>query len=158
MAFTLMVNGSEHQVDVPPEKPLLYTLRDDLALAGAKYGCGEGQCGACTVLVEGSAVRSCRMPISSAAGKKITTIEGLAQGEQLHTVQQAFTELEAFQCGYCTPGMILSAAALLQNIPAPSDKQIISHMDGNVCRCGAYTRIIEAVYRAAQIRRSQKNA
>lgn len=158
MAISLLVNGTEHRVDVPPEKPLLYVLRDDLGLTGAKYGCGEGQCGACTVLVEGSAVRSCRLQVASAAGKKISTIEDLAHGEQLHPVQQAFLEVEAFQCGYCTPGMIVSAAALLNNIPNPTDQQIISHMDGNVCRCGAYARIVQAVHRAAELRRSQKHA
>jgi aerobic-type carbon monoxide dehydrogenase small subunit (CoxS/CutS family) len=158
MALTLLVNGSEHHVDVQPEKPLLYVLRDDLGLTGTKYGCGEGQCGACTVLVEGSAVRSCRMQVSSAAGRKITTIEGLTRGEKLHPVQQAFLEVEAFQCGYCTSGMILSAAALLENIPSPTDQQIIRHMDGNICRCGAYGRIIEAVHRASQLHRSRKNA
>ena len=158
MAITLLVNGSERAVDVQPEKPLLYVLRDDLGLTGTKYGCGEGQCSACTVLVEASPVRSCRMEVSSAIGKKITTIEGLASGEKLHPVQQAFLEVEAFQCGYCTPGMIVSAAALLERNPHPTDQQIISHMDGNICRCGTYGRIIEAVHRAAELRRSQKNA
>ncbi len=158
MAFTLLVNGSEHQVDVQPEKPLLYVLRDDLGLTGAKYGCGEGQCGACTVLVAGSPVRSCRLQISSAAGKKITTIEGLTRGEKLHPVQQAFLEVEAFQCGYCTPGMILSAAALLERNSRPSDQEIVSQMDGNICRCGAYQRIVEAVHRAAEIRRGGTHA
>lgn len=158
MAFTLLVNGTEHQVDVAPEKPLLYVLRDDLGLTGTKYGCGEGQCAACTVLVAGSPVHSCRMPVSSAAGKKITTIEGLAHGEKLHPVQQAFLEVEAFQCGYCTPGMILAAAALLDRTPAPTDQQIISRMDGNICRCGAYQRIVEAIHRAAEIRRGGTHA
>ena len=158
MAFTLLVNGSEHQVDVQPEKPLLYVLRDDLGLTGTKYGCGEGQCGACTVLVAGFPVRSCRLQISSAAGKKITTIEGLARGEKLHPVQQAFLEVEAFQCGYCTPGMILSAAALLERNSRPSDQEIVSQMDGNICRCGAYQRIVEAVHRAAEIRRGGNHA
>lgn len=158
MAITLLVNGSERAVDVQPEKPLLYVLRDDLGLTGTKYGCGEGQCSACTVLVEGSPVRSCRMEVSSAVGKKITTVEGLARGEKLHPVQQAFLEVEAFQCGYCTPGMIVSAAALLERNPHPTDQQIISHMDGNICRCGTYGRIIEAVHRAAELHRSQKNA
>jgi len=158
MAFTLLVNGSEHHVEVQPEKPLLYVLRDDLGLTGAKYGCGEGQCGACTVLVEGSPVRSCRMQVSSAAGRKITTIEGLARGEKLHPVQQAFLELEAFQCGYCTPGMILAAASLLDGNPHPTEGQIISHMDGNICRCGTYGRIMKAVRRAAELGRSPKHA
>jgi len=149
MAFTLLVNGVEHKVEVASEASLLNVLRDDLGLTGAKYGCGEGQCGACTVLVDGSPVRSCRMQIGAAAGKKITTIEGLAASSSLHPVQQAFLELEAFQCGYCTPGMVMSAAALLQRIPQPRREQIITHMNGNVCRCGAYLRIIEAVQHAA---------
>ncbi len=153
MAFTLLVNGKEHQVNVEPEKPLLYVLRDDLGLTGAKYGCGEGQCAACTVLVSGSPVRSCRMQVSSAAGKKITTIEGLARGDKLHPVQQAFLEVEAFQCGYCTPGMVLTAAALLDRTPTPTNEQIVSHMDGNICRCGVYQRIVEAVHRAAELKR-----
>jgi aerobic-type carbon monoxide dehydrogenase small subunit (CoxS/CutS family) len=157
MPFTLLVNGSEHRVDVEPEKPLLYVLRDDLGLTGTKYGCGEGQCGACTVLIGGSATRSCRMRVSSAAGKKITTIEGLARGDALHPVQQAFLEVEAFQCGYCTPGMILSAASLLENNSTPNEQQIMSRMDGNICRCGAYGRIVEAVHRASELRRSGKN-
>ena len=149
MAFTLLVNGAEHKVEVASEAVLLNILRDNLGFTGAKYGCGEGQCGACTVLVDGSPVRSCRMQIGAAAGKKITTIEGLAADSSLHPVQQAFLELEAFQCGYCTPGMVMSAAALLQRIPQPRREQIITHMNGNVCRCGAYLRIIEAVQHAA---------
>jgi aerobic-type carbon monoxide dehydrogenase small subunit (CoxS/CutS family) len=158
MAFTLLVNGTEQHANVEPEKPLLYVLRDDLGLTGTKYGCGEGQCGACTVLVDGSPERSCRLPVSSAVGKKITTIEGLSPGNGLHPVQQAFLDLEAFQCAYCTSGMIVSAAALLARTPNPSDQQIISHMDGNICRCGAYARIIEAVRRAAAILGSPQNA
>ena len=138
MAFTLLVNGTEQHADVEPEKPLLYVLRDDLGLTGTKYGCGEGQCGACTVLVDGAPERSCRLPVSSAARKKITTIEGLSRGDRLHPVQQAFLDVEAFQCAYCTPGMIVSAAALLERTPHPSEEQIISHMEGNICRCGAY--------------------
>jgi aerobic-type carbon monoxide dehydrogenase small subunit (CoxS/CutS family) len=158
MALTLLVNGAEHSVQVQPEKPLLYVLRDDLGLTGAKYGCGEGQCGACTVLVDGFPVRSCRMQVSSAAGKKIVTIEGLARGESLHPVQQAFLEVEPFQCAYCTSGMILSAAALLDRNPNPSEQEIVNHMDGNICRCGVYARILEAVHRAAELRRSPRHA
>ena len=154
MAFTLLVNGVEHKVEVASEASLLNVLRDDLGLTGAKYGCGEGQCGACTVLVDGSPVRSCRMQIGAAAGKKITTIEGLAADSSLHPVQQAFLELEAFQCGYCTPGMVMSAAALLRRIPQPRREQIITHMNGNVCRCGAYLRIIEAVHAASSGKRT----
>jgi aerobic-type carbon monoxide dehydrogenase small subunit (CoxS/CutS family) len=158
MALTLLVNGTEHQVNVQPEKPLLFVLRDDLGLTGTKYGCGEGQCAACTVLLAGVPVRSCLTRVSAAAGKKITTIEGLANGEKLHPVQQAFLETEAFQCGYCTSGMVLSAAALLERKPSATDQEIIEYMDGNVCRCGTYLRIIEAVHRAAELRRSGNNA
>jgi aerobic-type carbon monoxide dehydrogenase small subunit (CoxS/CutS family) len=158
MAFTLLVNGAERSVDVSPENTLLNVLREKLELTGTKYGCGEGQCGACTVLIEGSPVRSCRMQVSSAAGKKITTIEGLARGERLHPIQQAFLETEAFQCGYCTPGMVLSAVALLERSPNPSETEIVRHMDGNVCRCGIYKRILEAVHLAALLRGSEKNA
>jgi nicotinate dehydrogenase subunit A len=149
MAFSLLVNGVERIAEVSPDESLLNVLRDHLELTGTKYGCGEGQCGACTVLVEGSSVRSCRIKVSAANGKKITTIEGLARGNRLHPVQQAFLDVEAFQCGYCTPGMILSAVALLERTPHPTEKQIIAHMNGNVCRCGTYQRIVEAVQRAA---------
>jgi len=158
MAFTLLVNGAERSVDVSSENTLLSVLREKLELTGTKYGCGEGQCGACTVLIEGSPVRSCRMQVSSAAGKEITTIEGLARGERLHPVQQAFLETEAFQCGYCTPGMILSAVALLERSPNPSEAEIVRQMDGNVCRCGIYKRILEAVHLAALLRGGKKNA
>jgi aerobic-type carbon monoxide dehydrogenase small subunit (CoxS/CutS family) len=155
MALTLLVNGKEHQAEVAPEATLLNVLRDTLGLTGAKYGCGEGQCGACTVLMDGSAVRSCRTQVSAAVGRKITTIEGLARGEKLHPVQQAFLQVEAFQCGYCTPGMIMSAVALLDHTPKPTEKQIIRYMDGNICRCGTYERIIEAVHFAAAFSRSK---
>jgi len=155
MAFTLFVNGTEQHVNVEPEKPLLYVLRDDLGLTGTKHGCGEGQCGACTVMVDGTPERSCRLAVSASTGKKITTIEGLTHADRLHPVQQAFLDLEAFQCAYCTPGMIIAAAALLDRIPKPSDQQIISHMEGNICRCGAYGRIIEAVRHAANLGRPQ---
>ena len=159
MALTLVVNGSEHQVDAPPDEPLLYVLRNRLELTGSKYGCGEGQCGACTVLLDGDAVRSCITPASAAVGKKITTIEGLANGDHLDPVQQAFLEAEAFQCAYCTPGMILSAVALLRKFRnIPSDKEIVSHMNGNICRCGVYGRILEAVRAAANMSRSTVDA
>jgi aerobic-type carbon monoxide dehydrogenase small subunit (CoxS/CutS family) len=158
MAFTLLVNGMERIAEVSPDESLLNVLRDYLGLTGTKYGCGEGQCGACTVLVEGLPVRSCRMQVNAAGGKKITTIEGLARGDTLHPVQQAFLEVEAFQCGYCTPGMILSAVALLERTPHPTEKQIIVHMNGNVCRCGTYQRIIEAVQRAANSTKRTRNA
>jgi isoquinoline 1-oxidoreductase subunit alpha len=149
MAITLVVNGAEHRVEAPPDQSLLSVLREQLDLTGTKYGCGEGQCGACTVLVNGKPVRSCRTPVSAATDKKITTIEGLAENGKLHPVQQAFLDVEAFQCGYCTPGMILAATSLLNENANPSEEQIKSRMDGNVCRCGTYPRIIAAVQRAA---------
>lgn len=145
----LLVNGAEHPVDAPSDQTLLSVLRDRLNLTGTKYGCGEGQCGACTVLLDGKAVRSCRIPAGSAVGKKITTIEGLEQNGRLHPVQQAFLSVEAFQCGYCTPGMIMSAVALLSQATDPSDEQIVRHMEGNLCRCGTYPRIVEAIRKAA---------
>jgi len=149
MPLTLSINGTDHTVDVSSEQKLLYVLRDHLGLTGTKYGCGEGQCGACTVLLNGRAVRSCLTPASAAVGKKIITIEGLEQNGQLSAVQHAFLEVEAFQCAYCTSGMIMSATDLLSRNPHPTDEQIISAMDGNVCRCGTYPRIIEAIRRAA---------
>jgi len=149
MPFSLLVNGAEHRIDVPPDESLLSVLRNRLDLTGTKYGCGEGQCGACTVLVEGKPVRSCRMSVSSAAGQKITTIEGLERDGRLHPLQEAFLRAEAFQCGYCTSGMIMSSLALLQANPHPSDAQIVRYMDGNICRCGTYSRIIAAIQDAA---------
>ncbi len=149
-AFVLHVNGSERRVNAPPDEPLLWVLRDRLELTGTKYGCGEGQCGACTVLLDGHPVRSCRTPVSSAAGKKIVTIEGLAQNGRLHAVQAAFLEQEAFQCAYCTAGMIMSAVGLLARNPHPSETEIIRGMDGNICRCGTYPRILAAVQQAAR--------
>ena len=148
--FTLLVNGKEHRVDAPPDEPLLYVLRNRLQMTGAKYGCGEGQCGACTVLLDGRPVRSCRTPVSAAAKAKVTTIEGLEQEGQLHPVQAAFITEEAFQCGYCTPGMIMSAVALLSTNAKPSEADIVRQMNGNVCRCGTYPRIVAAVQAAAR--------
>jgi aerobic-type carbon monoxide dehydrogenase small subunit (CoxS/CutS family) len=150
MAFVLLVNGSEHRVDVPAERSLLSVLRDELDLTGTKYGCGEGQCGACTVLLDSRPVRSCRTPISLAEGKKVMTVEGLEQNGGLHPVQQAFLDAEAFQCGYCTSGMIVAAVGLLKRIPHPTEDDIRDHMNGNVCRCGTYARIIAAVGQAAR--------
>ena len=149
-ALVLVVNGSKRRVEAPPEESLLSVLRDRLDLTGTKYGCGEGQCGACTVLLDGRAVRSCRTAVSEAAGSKITTIEGLEKNERLHPVQAAFLEVEAFQCGFCTPGMIVSAAALLEKNADPSEEEIVGHLAGNICRCGAYPRIVSAVRRAAR--------
>jgi len=147
---TLFVNGRKREVSASPQQPLLWVLRDELQLTGTKYGCGEGQCGACTVLLEGKAVRSCVTPLSVAVGRNVTTIEGLAKGDALHPVQQAFLREEAFQCGYCTSGMIVSAVELLSTSPNPSDAQIREAMQGNICRCGTYPRIVAAVRDAAQ--------
>jgi aerobic-type carbon monoxide dehydrogenase small subunit (CoxS/CutS family) len=129
---------------------LLYVLRDRLNLTGTKYGCGEGQCGACTVLIDGRPTRSCQMHARAVSGRKITTIEGLESDGKLHPVQQAFVDEEAFQCSYCTPGMILSAVGLLKANPKPSDEEIIRGMNGNICRCGTYRRIVAAIRRAAE--------
>jgi aerobic-type carbon monoxide dehydrogenase small subunit (CoxS/CutS family) len=145
----LHVNGTTHDLPVDSERTLLSVLRHELDLTGAKYGCGEGNCGACSVLIDGEAVRSCVTPVSSAAGRQITTIEGLAEGDQLHPVQEAFAEHSAFQCGYCTPGFIISAAALLGRNPAPTDEETRSALNGNMCRCGAYVRILRAVQTAS---------
>ena len=144
--FRLNINGRDERVDVPASEPLLTVLRTELGLTGAKYGCGEGQCGACTVLVDGVAVRSCISPVSTLQGKSITTIEGLAPAAgTLHRVQQAFAEQDAMQCGYCTAGMIMSAVALLSRQPDPTDDQIVRGMNGNICRCGSHPRIVAAI-------------
>ena len=145
----LTVNGTARTVDTDPERPLLEVLREDLALTGAKFGCGEGQCGACTVLLDGNAVRSCITPVRTVGGRKITTIEGLSNGTALHPVQQAFVEENAMQCGYCTPGMVMRTVALLQTNPKPSDAQIVEGLNGNLGRCAGYHRILAAVRRAA---------
>jgi aerobic-type carbon monoxide dehydrogenase small subunit (CoxS/CutS family) len=146
----LNVNGSERRIDAPADEPLLYVLRERLDLRGTKYGCGEGQCGACTVIVDGVAVRSCQTRASLVAGKRIRTIEDLARGDALHPVQRAFLDEEAFQCGFCTPGMIMAAVALLGAGGAPTRHAIVKGMQRNICRCGTYPRIIAAVERAAQ--------
>lgn len=147
--FTLDINGKKAQVDASARESLLTVLRDRLGLTGTKYGCGEGQCGACTVLIDGQAIRSCQMTIASAAGAKITTIEGLEKNGQLTSVQQAFLDEGAFQCGYCTSGMILAATALLRESAHPTEQQIVSAMNHNVCRCGTYPRILAAIERAS---------
>jgi aerobic-type carbon monoxide dehydrogenase small subunit (CoxS/CutS family) len=149
----LAINGKSYHVDVDPQTSLLTVLREHLDLTGSKYGCGEGQCGACTVLIDGKAQRSCITPVRSVAQKKITTIEGLAQGDHLHPVQQAFLDAGAMQCAYCTSGMIMSAVALLQKNPNPQPNEIVDFMDGNVCRCGTYQRIVSAIQQAAKTTR-----
>ena len=147
----LNVNGVEHHVRASGNESLLSVLRNQFHLTGTKYGCGEGQCGACTVLVDGTARRSCLTGAASASGAQITTIEGLESAGALSPVQQAFLDVEAFQCGYCTSGMILSATALLREHPHPTDHQIVEYMDGNICRCGTYSRIVAAIKRAAEM-------
>jgi aerobic-type carbon monoxide dehydrogenase small subunit (CoxS/CutS family) len=144
----LHVNGTTHRLEMDAERSLLSVLRDELDLTGTKYGCGEGQCGACTVLVDGRAVRSCLLPVQRAAGKPITTIEGLARQGQLHPVQEAFLALGALQCGYCTAGMIMSGVGLLQH-PHPTAADILGAMQGHICRCGTYPRVVAAMQRAA---------
>jgi aerobic-type carbon monoxide dehydrogenase small subunit (CoxS/CutS family) len=146
----LHVNGAARPVDADPVRTLLSVLRDDLGLTGAKYGCGESHCGACTVLLDGKAVRSCTTRVEMAAEKKVATIEGLAAGDRLHPVQEAFLAAGAMQCGYCTPGMIMSAVSLLSRNPDPTRDEIVQGMNGNICRCGTYTRIIAAVEAAAK--------
>lgn len=146
----LAINDKSYSVDVDPQTSLLTVLREHLDLTGSKYGCGEGQCGACTVLINGKAQHSCITRVSSVSGKQITTIEGLAKGDRLHPVQQAFLDEGAMQCAYCTSGMIMSAVSLLESNIAPSENEIIDFMDGNVCRCGTYSRIIRAIQKAAK--------
>lgn len=147
----LLINGSKRALEVDPQRSLLSVLRDELGLTGAKYGCGEGQCGACTVLVNGEARRSCITKVADVAGKPILTIEGLAQNGKLHPLQQAFLDADALQCGYCTPGMIMAGVALLNRNPKPADPEILRAMDRNICRCGTYPRIVAAVRRARRV-------
>ena len=151
----LQINGANRRIETDADRSLLSVLRDDLDLTGAKYGCGEGQCGACTVLINGRATRSCITEVGTLAGKQITTIEGLEQNGRLHPVQEAFIEAGAMQCGYCIPGMIMSGAGLLRNNPRPNVKEIMSAMEGNVCRCGTYPRIVAALSHVAS-ERAQK--
>ena len=154
-SVVLEINGKRYPVEYPPDTPLLTVLRDELGLTGAKYGCGEGQCGACTVLIDASPRRSCQIPLSAAAGKPITTIEGLEKDGQLHPVQQAFLDAGAFQCAYCTPGMIMSSVGLLRRNANPSTSEIVQSLQGNVCRCGAHPRIVAAVEQAAKSMQEQ---
>jgi aerobic-type carbon monoxide dehydrogenase small subunit (CoxS/CutS family) len=150
-AIELEVNGKKDPVNYPPDTPLLYVLRDELGLTGSKYGCGEGQCGACTVLIAGAPRRSCQIPVSSAAGKPVTTIEGLEKEGRLHPVQRAFLDAGAFQCAYCTSGLIMSSVGLLQGNLHPSPAEIIQFLQGNICRCGTHPRVIDAVQQAAKM-------
>jgi nicotinate dehydrogenase subunit A len=150
MALKLSVNGTERSVDAPDDTPLLYVLRDELNFNGARYGCGLGQCGSCTVLVEGAPVRSCQLPLKDLAGKPVTTLEGMRKANgDLHPLQKALLAEQAGQCGYCLPGMVMSAAALLAETPNPSEADIRSSLEGNLCRCGSHNRIVRAVKRAA---------
>jgi nicotinate dehydrogenase subunit A len=150
MAISLKVNGASRSVDAEPDTPLLYVLRNDLALNGAKYGCGAAQCGACTVLVDGVATRSCVTPVSRIGTREVTTLEGLGTLKKLHPLQQAFIDEQALQCGYCTNGMIMTAKALLDRNPRPTEAQVRDGLAGNLCRCGSHNRIVRAVLRAAQ--------
>jgi len=144
----LLVNGNLYSIDIDPETPLLWTLRDVLGLTGTKYGCGKGLCGSCTVHLDGEPARSCTLPVSNALGREITTIEGLSQ-DRSHSIQRAWIAENVAQCGYCQPGQIMTAAALLEKIPNPSDEDINNAMSGNLCRCGTYQRIRKAIHRAA---------
>jgi len=148
-SIQLAINGKRYLANYPPDTPLLYVLRDELGLTGTKYGCGEGLCGACTVLLDGTARRSCQISVSAAAPKSITTIEGLEKDGVLHPVQQAFLDAGAFQCAYCTSGMIMGGVSLLRANPHPTEEQIVQAMQGNICRCGTHPRIIEAIQSAA---------
>jgi nicotinate dehydrogenase subunit A len=146
----LDVNGSRRRIDADPERTLLSVLRDDLDLTGTKYGCGEGQCAACTVLIDGTPTKSCLTKVGAVAGKRVVTIEGLAVAGKLHPVQVAFLQADAMQCGWCTPGMILGAVGLLQHTPHPSEADIVSGMNGHICRCGTYSRVVQAIRIAAK--------
>lgn len=147
----LLVNGKNHTVDIHDGESLLTVLRERLDLTGSKYGCGEGTCGACTVLIDGVATRSCILPAANATGKNITTIEGLSINGALHPVQEAFLKVDVFQCSYCAPGMVMSAVSLLKKQPKPSAQEIIQGMQGNICRCGTYPRIVKAIEEAANV-------
>jgi nicotinate dehydrogenase subunit A len=141
----LLVNGTEHLVDCSPDTPLLYVLRNDLGLLGTRFGCGLGLCGACNVLVDGRPVHSCDTPVSFVEGQPVTTVEGLSDGDSLHPVQQAFVDYQAFQCGYCSSGIVITAAALLARQPDADESQVRAALDGNLCRCGAHLRILGAI-------------
>jgi len=155
--YVLRVNGRDREIDAEPNDYLLSILRGDLGLTGSHYGCGEGQCGACTVLLDGAAVRSCVTRVFAVGQRAITTIEGLADGDRLHPVQQAFLEAEAFQCGYCTSGMVMATVGLLRTNPNPSEQDVARLLEGNICRCGTYPRIVKAVRLAAERTKSTTN-
>jgi nicotinate dehydrogenase subunit A len=150
MSISLTVNGARHSSAAAPDTPLLYVLRNDLGINSAKYGCGVAQCGACTVLLDGQAIRSCVYPLSTAAQGQITTLEGLGNLDKLHVLQKAFIEEQAAQCGYCSSGMIMSAKALLDRVRNPNESEIREAMANNLCRCGTHTRILRAIQRAAK--------
>lgn len=154
--ISITVNGKKHQVDADPQMPLLYVLRDLLNMTGTKFGCGAGLCGACTIHLNGTPIRSCVTPLSVAQDKSLTTIEGLASGDTLHPLQQAWVEHAVPQCGYCQAGQIMSAAALLDQNKSPSDKDIENYMQGNICRCGTYPRIKQAIHTAAKLYKEVK--
>ncbi|HMF15020.1 MAG TPA: (2Fe-2S)-binding protein [Gemmataceae bacterium] len=149
----LQVNGRKHRVEGDTARSLLSVLRDELDLTGSKYGCGEGRCGACTVVIDGRATRSCVSAVGDCEGRRITTIEGLEHDGKLHPLQEAFLHVDAMQCGYCTPGMIMSGVALLDRNPAPNTEDIVGAMQGNICRCGTYARIVAAILEAAAARK-----
>ena len=151
--MTLHVNDSKHRIETDTARSLLNVLRDELSLMGSKYGCGEGQCGACTVLIDGRPRRSCITPVGATAKKQIATIESMEKNGQLHPLQEAFMEKEAMQCGYCTAGMIMSGVALLEKNQNPSENEIVQFMNGNICRCGTYPRIVDAIRQAARVLR-----
>ena len=155
-SIELDVNGKRYPVNYPADTPLLSVLRDELGLTGSKYGCGEGQCGACTVLISGAPRRSCTIPVSAAVGKLIITIEGLDKDGGLHPVQQAFLDAGAFQCAYCTSGMIMSSVGLLEGNAKPSDTEIVQSLQGNICRCGTHPRVLDAVRRAARMMQERR--
>jgi carbon-monoxide dehydrogenase small subunit len=148
------INGTQTRVTTDPERRLLDVLREDFGLTGTKYGCGEGQCGACLVLLDGDPARSCLLPVTAARGTSVTTVEGLARGDALHPVQEAFIEEGAMQCGYCTSGMILAALALIEETPDPTDEEIVAGMNDHLCRCNGYVKIVNAVRRAAEMMRA----
>jgi len=155
---TLTVNGNKHEVDVDPETPLLYVLRDELALNGAKFGCGLGQCGACTVIIDGAAMNSCVIPVGTVKGRPVITLEGLGNSGRPGVLQQAFIDEQAAQCGYCIACMIMRAQALLDQNPAPSDAEIRTHMEPNLCRCGTHVRIFRAIRRASETLTRERGA